>query len=192
MTSGVLLMLVWPADNWDSPDTVGFFFQHVQCILLNFILQKSLSAYGSPPYYLSIYARGKVIGCVHLSLSVCLSAQKCQFSRSSCCISAKYLQTVLNFEKLPCLCFFLLDTLYKCLKSCIWSWHYGHAYQPHPDTWPCVNIHIGTCRAMWVPGQDLAMPHLMRNCGKRIQSLHCTLYVHLRNNPGLQVPTNIQ
>ena len=31
---------------------------------------------------------------------------------------------------------------------------------------------IGTCRAVWVPGQDLAMPHLMRNCGKCILSLH--------------------
>ena len=30
---------------------------------------------------------------------------------------------------------------------------------------------IGTCRALWVPGQDLAMPHLMYNCGKRIFSL---------------------
>ena len=32
---------------------------------------------------------------------------------------------------------------------------------------------------MWVPGQDLAMPHSMRNCGKRILSLHCTLYIRL-------------
>ena len=31
---------------------------------------------------------------------------------------------------------------------------------------------IGACRAVWVPGQDLATPHLMRNCGKRILSLH--------------------
>ena len=115
-----------------------------------------------------VYARGNVIGCVHLSLSVCLSAQKCQFSRSSRCISAKYLQTVLNFEKLPCLCFHLLDTFYKCLKSCIWSWYYGHTYYPHPDNWPCVNIHIGACRAVWVPGQNLAVPHLMCNCRKRI------------------------
>ena len=23
MTSGMMLMLVWPADNWDSPDTVS-------------------------------------------------------------------------------------------------------------------------------------------------------------------------
>ena len=30
---------------------------------------------------------------------------------------------------------------------------------------------IGACRALWVPGQDLAMPHLMCNCGKRIFSL---------------------
>ena len=24
---------------------------------------------------------------------------------------------------------------------------------------------IGACRAVWIPGQDLATPHLMRNCG---------------------------
>ena len=40
------------------------------------------------------------------------------------------------------------------------------------------NADIGTCRAVCVPGQDLATPHLMRNCGKHILSLHCTLYVH--------------
>ena len=28
-------------------------------------------------------------------------------------------------------------------------------------------------------GQNLATPRLMRNCGKRILSLHCMLYVHL-------------
>ena len=38
---------------------------------------------------------------------------------------------------------------------------------------------IGACRAVWVPGQDLAMPHLMHNCRKHILSLHCTLYVRL-------------
>ena len=32
-------------------------------------------------------------------------------------------------------------------------------------------IDIGACRALWVPGQDLAMPHLMCNCGKHIISL---------------------
>ena len=31
---------------------------------------------------------------------------------------------------------------------------------------------IGACRALWVPGQDLATPHLMRNCGKHILSLY--------------------
>ena len=40
-------------------------------------------------------------------------------------------------------------------------------------------IVIGACRAMWVPGQDLATPHLMCNCRKRILSLHCTLYIRL-------------
>ena len=39
--------------------------------------------------------------------------------------------------------------------------------------------HISTCRAVWVPGQDLATLHLTRNCGKRILSLQCTLYIHL-------------
>ena len=38
---------------------------------------------------------------------------------------------------------------------------------------------ICTCRAVWVPGQDLATLDLMRNCGKRILSPHCTLYVCL-------------
>ena len=43
--------------------------------------------------------------------------------------------------------------------------------------------HIGACRAVWVPGQDLAMLHLTRNCGKRTVcdclSLYSTLYEHL-------------
>ena len=34
-------------------------------------------------------------------------------------------------------------------------------------------------RAVWVPEQDLASPHLMRNCRKLILSLHCMLYVRL-------------
>ena len=38
---------------------------------------------------------------------------------------------------------------------------------------------IGACRAVWAPRQDLATPHLMRNCGKCILSLHCTLYVYV-------------
>ena len=37
---------------------------------------------------------------------------------------------------------------------------------------------IGACRAVWVPGQDLAMPHLIRNC-RSVLSLHCRLYVRL-------------
>ena len=36
-------------------------------------------------------------------------------------------------------------------------------------------VGIGACRAVWVLGQDLAMLHLMRNCGKGFWSLHCTL-----------------
>ena len=35
------------------------------------------------------------------------------------CISAKYLQTVRNFEKLLCLWFVLLHSLYRQLESCI-------------------------------------------------------------------------
>ena len=42
-------------------------------------------------------------------------------------------------------------------------------------TLPC----IGTCRAVWVPRQDLASSHLMHNRRKCILSLHCMLYVHL-------------
>ena len=38
---------------------------------------------------------------------------------------------------------------------------------------------IGACRVVWVPGQDLAKPHLMCNCGKRILLLLCMQYVHL-------------
>ena len=41
------------------------------------------------------------------------------------------------------------------------------------------HLFIGTCRAVWVPRQDLSTPHLMCNCGKRILSLHCMLYVRL-------------
>ena len=41
------------------------------------------------------------------------------------------------------------------------------------------HINIGACRAVWVPGQDLALPYLVHNCGKHILSLHCTLYVRL-------------
>ena len=37
---------------------------------------------------------------------------------------------------------------------------------------------IGACGAGWVSGQDLATPHLIRNCGS-VLSLHCTLYVRL-------------
>ena len=40
-----------------------------------------------------------------------------------------------------------------------------------------LSITIGAYRAVWVPGQDLATLHLMRNCGKHILSLHCMLYI---------------
>ena len=35
----------------------------------------------------------------------------------------------------------------------------------------------GACRAVWVPGQDLAMPHLMSNCG----SIFCHYTVRYTN-----------
>ena len=35
--------------------------------------------------------------------------------------SAKYVQTVQSIQKLLCLCAFLLDTLYKCIKSSVLS-----------------------------------------------------------------------
>ena len=43
-----------------------------------------------------------------------------------------------NIEKLPCLCFVLLDILYKRLKSCVLYWRCGHVCRPHADTWPPV------------------------------------------------------
>ena len=36
---------------------------------------------------------------------------------------------------------------------------------------------VSACRAVWVPGQDLAALHLMHNCGKHIY--HYMLYVCL-------------
>ena len=38
------------------------------------------------------------------------------------------------------MCFFLQNTLYKCLTSCFLSWYHGHAYWPKPGTWPRVNV----------------------------------------------------
>ena len=38
---------------------------------------------------------------------------------------------------------------------------------------------IGACRAVWVPGQELGMPHLMCNCRKHILSLHCIHYMYV-------------
>ena len=48
----------------------------------------------------------------------------------------------------------------------------------------CINlgrlVHtIGTCRAVWAPGQDLASPHLMRNWEKRIFSLYTVCYTYI-------------
>lgn len=42
------------------------------------------------------------------------------------------------------------------------------------DSWQLM-LSIGACRAVW----DLTMPHLICNCGKRILSVPCTLYVLL-------------
>ena len=55
----------------------------------------------------------------------------------------------------------------------------GFMFNNHPCESEGIARGIGTCRAVWVPGQDLATPHLMCNCGKCILSLHCTLYVSL-------------
>ena len=116
--------------------------------------------------------------CPSVCLSVCLSAPKTPFLQ---------IQTVLlvldtfKLKKLFCLCFFLLDTLYKCLKLCILSWHHGHAHRQHLDTWLPVQcetavsvllgftiqcafvrrqivptlIHGSTCKAMWCVGYVL-------------------------------------
>ena len=82
-------------------------------------------------------ARSKVISCVRLL------AQKNPLVLIGS-NSAKYLQTVRNIEKQPCLCFFLLDTFYKHLKPCVLSWHHRCVYRSHPDTWPCVNVQCET------------------------------------------------
>ena len=52
----------------------------------------------------------------------------------------------------------------------------------HMASFPCKAIlpSIGTCRAVWVPRQALAMPHLIRNFEKHyFVTIHCTLYVCL-------------
>ena len=74
-------------------------------------------------------------------------------------VAGVYFALLVNFP-------FALTSYYKV------SYRYSEISVQHP-------IHIGACRAVWVPRQHLAMPHLMRNCGKRILSLHCTLYIHL-------------
>ena len=102
-----------------------------------------------------------------------------------------YIQVLINFR----LFYF---TGFICIRQCCSIWTL-HGY-------------IGTCRAVWVPRQELATSYLMRNCGKCILSLHCKLYVRwcmhmlyagdhvsscpvlviwvcmIRNNPGLQAP----
>ena len=39
---------------------------------------------------------------------------------------------------------------------------------------------IGACRAVWVPGQDLATPHLMRNCGSVLHYTVCCIRSFVR------------
>ena len=64
-------------------------------------------------------------------------------------------------------------------------WNSSIAFQRRPQfmkfkTWDCKAVKIWgiyACRAVWVPGEDLATPHLMHNCRKYILSLHCTLYI---------------
>ena len=58
-----------------------------------------------------------------VSLSVRLSASSPDPGRS---VSAKF--KVCKTLKTCPVCTSLLDTLRKCLKSCILSWQYGHAY----------------------------------------------------------------
>ena len=68
---------------------------------------------------------------------------------------------------------------------------------------PCAHRCLESCVG---PGQDLATPHFMRNCGKRILSLHCgssrpvfVIWVRMiQNNPGnarvfpdLQAPMHV-
>ena len=75
-----------------------------------------------------------------------------------------------------------------------WKW-WGHGsacVNKQQDWWPSsshsttiimVKLHkitvgnIGAYRSVWVPGQDLAMSHLMCSCGNSILSLNCMLYV---------------
>ena len=79
--------------------------------------------------------RNKVISRVHLLLllSVCQKKKQNISSDPGRSSSAKYLQTVLNVEKLLCLCLFLPNTLCKCLKSCLLNWHQGLAIK-HTQT----------------------------------------------------------
>ena len=104
-----------------------------------------------PPF---ICTRGKVISRVCLPTSVCLSVDINTTSSpdSGQSITAKYFPTVRSLEKLRCLCFFLLKTLYKHLKCCVWVGIYKHAYWSHreipvclqskPEPWPHVNVKI--------------------------------------------------
>ena len=41
-------------------------------------------------------------------------------------------------------------------------------------------VHIGACRPVWVPGQDLATVHLMHNCGTYFVTTLCTICTSVR------------
>ena len=95
----------------------------------------------------------KLIG--HVRLSVCLSVST--KNPSSLDLGLSIFAKKKNVEKLTCLCFFLLDTLYKHLKSCVLSWHCRHAYWSHTHTWPpvqretMVSVFLGFNLRQFVP-----------------------------------------
>ena len=41
-------------------------------------------------------------------------------------------------------------------------------------------VHIGACRPVWVPGQDLATLHLMHNCGTYFVTTLCAICTSVR------------
>ena len=73
----------------------------------------------------------------HCCLSVCLKMPVLRIQAILLVLNSFKLYKALK-NRLACLCFFLLDTL--LYKRCVLSWHHGHAYQPHPDIWPRVQL----------------------------------------------------
>ena len=52
------------------------------------------------------------------------------------------------------------------VQESVWkSWFDVMSHSMH-ELYIAILQHMGACRAVWVPGQNLAMPHLMHNCGK--------------------------